>query len=34
METVVENGLVDTAGEREGGMDWESSIDIYMLSSV
>ena len=26
----VENGLVDTAGEGEGGTDRENSIDIYI----
>ena len=31
---LVENGLVDTAREGEGGMTWESSIDIYILSCV
>ena len=25
---LVENGLVDTAGEGEGVMNWENSIDI------
>ena len=35
METTdVENGLVDTMGEREGGTDRESSINIYTLSCV
>ena len=29
---LVENKLVDTAGEGEGGMNLESSIDIYTLS--
>ena len=28
---LVENKLVDTAGEGEGGMNLESSIDIYTL---
>ena len=27
----VENGLVDTAREGEGGTNWESSIEIYPL---
>ena len=27
----IEDGLVATAGEGEGGMNWESSIDIYTL---
>ena len=31
---LVENELVDTVGEGEGGTNWESSIDIYTLSSV
>jgi len=25
----VEHGLVDTDGEEEGGMNWESSMDMY-----
>ena len=28
---VIEIGLVDTAGEGEGGMNWQSSIDMYIL---
>ena len=28
---LVENRIVDTAGEGEGGMNWESGIDIYTL---
>ena len=31
---LVEKGLVDTVGEDEGGMNWESTIDIYTLSCV
>ena len=31
---LLENGLVDTAGEGEGGTNWESSIDVYTLSCV
>ena len=31
---LVENGLVDAAGEGEGGTNWESGIDIYTLSCV
>ena len=31
---LVENGLMDTAGEGEGEMNWESSIDIYTVSCV
>ena len=27
----VENGLVATAGEGEGGTNWESGIKIYIL---
>ena len=27
----VKKGLVDTVGEREGGTNWESSMDIYTL---
>ena len=30
----VENGLVDTAGEGEGGTNGESGIDIYVPSSA
>ena len=30
----VENGLVDTVGEGESGMNEESSINIYTLSSI
>ena len=33
-DTDIENGLMDTAGEGEGGKNWESSIDIYTLSCV
>ena len=28
-DTDVENKLMDTKGGREGGMNWESGIDIY-----
>ena len=31
---LVENGLVDITGEGEGGMNWESSTDVYRLSCV
>ena len=31
---LVKNKLVDTVGEDEGRMDWESSTDMYMLSCV
>ena len=31
---LVENGLVDTAGEGEGVMNSENSTDIYTLSCV
>ena len=31
---LVEKGLVDTEGEGEGGMNWESTIDIYTLSCI
>ena len=27
-DTDIQNGLVDTAGEGEGGKNWESIIDI------
>jgi len=30
----VKNGLVDTGGEEEGGMNWETRIDIYLLHYV
>ena len=30
----VENGLVDTVKEGEGGMNWESSIERYPLPCV
>ena len=30
----VDNGLVDTAGEGEGGTNWESSTDIYILPGI
>ena len=30
----VENGLVDTVGERESGTNGESSINIYTLSTL
>ena len=33
-DTDVENGLVDTVGKGEGGMNLESSTDIYTLSRV
>ena len=29
-----EHRLTDTAGEKEGGMDWESSIEIYTLPRI
>ena len=32
--SLVDNRLVDTTGEGEGGMNWEGNIDIYMLSHV
>ena len=28
-DTNIDNGLVDTVGEGEGGTSWESSLDIY-----
>ena len=31
---LVENRVVDTVGKGEGGMNWESGIDIYTLSCV
>ena len=30
----VKNGLVETAGERQGGTNRESRIDLYALSCV
>ena len=30
----IENRCTDTVGEREGGMSWERSIDIYTLPRV
>ena len=30
-DTDIKNGLVDTVGEREVGMNWESSIQIYII---
>ena len=30
----VENGLVDTEGEGESGLNWESSTDIYTLPCI
>ena len=33
-DTDAENGLVDTAGEGEGGTNWESSTDMYTLPYV
>jgi len=33
-DTDIENGLVDTVREGEGGTNRESSIDIYILSCV
>ena len=33
-DTDVENGLLDTVREGEGGTNRESSIDIYTLSCV
>ena len=29
---LVENGLVDTVGKGEGGINWGSNVDIYTLS--
>ena len=28
------NSLVDTVGEGEGGMNWESSMETYTLPSL
>ena len=30
----IENGLVDTAGEGEGGTNWESGTEMYTSPSV
>ena len=30
----IKNGLVNTAGEGEGGKNWEISIDIYILPYI
>jgi len=30
----MENRLVDLAGEGEGGLNWESSIEIYTLAYI
>ena len=30
----VESGLVDAGGKGEGGMNWESGIDTYILPFV
>ena len=32
MNLIVENDLVDTAGEGDGGMNRENSVDTYTLS--
>ena len=32
--TDVENGLLDSVGEGEGGMIWENSIETYILPYV
>ena len=33
-DTDVENRLLDSAGEGEGGMVWENSIETCVLPSV
>ena len=33
-DTDVQNRLLDSVGEGEGGIIWENSIEIYILSSV
>ena len=33
-ETDVQNGLLESVGEGEGGMIWENSIETCMLSYV
>ena len=33
-DTDVKNRLVDSVGEGEGGMIWENSIEIWILSYV
>ena len=32
--SLVENGLLATVGEGEGGMNWENNIDICALQCV
>ena len=33
-DTDLENRLVDTVGEEEGGMNWENSIETHTLPYV
>ena len=33
-DTDIEDRLVDTVGEGDGGMNWESSIETYTLPYV
>jgi len=33
-DAVVDNGLVDTAGDWEGRTNWERSTNIYTLSNI
>ena len=34
MEMQTENRLMDTVGEEEGGMNWEDSMETYILPYV
>ena len=34
LQADIDNGLVDTAGEGEGGTNWESSAETYVLPYV
>ena len=33
-DTDVQNSLLDSVGEGEGGMIWENGIEMYILSYV
>ena len=33
-DAVIENRLVDTAGEGEGSTSWDRSVDIYAVLCV
>ena len=34
VETLIQNRLVDTVGEEESGMNWDSSMETYTLLYV